>query len=392
MGKVADEEETESEGEERYRGEEGDEENGWGECKKKWICEEETSCERECDGRGVDLPRKVDQTPTCDEREDEGNDCKQTETAAEPVRNVWNKSVNRNEPDCLSPSWLLIAVPHETADEGPDGRDEECGGDENRGGDHDRLDEDLQEKDVCIGSECTQEGEDGQQRYGVQEGCVREPAGRGRGGRVWRFSGEEENKERRYETEGDGGAPDSSPDIVVVFAATASKVTWIRQGKDVDGPRMSIPRQERIRQGERDWGRRRRDDAWSWSGIRYRWDGVGENVGWGRGIGRGGERRRAGVRTKRDGLMSQPALGGGRRARGRGGTVDARRRRGGTVDVLIEAQIGIVVVVAVAVAAEMDTLLACFARAEMGVVEVVEVVWMARARAVVCCEREEHGL
>jgi hypothetical protein len=61
------------------------------------------------------------------------------------------------------------------------GRDEECGGD-NRGGDHDRLDGDLQEKDVCVG---TQEGEDGEQRYGVQEDCVREPAGRGQRGRVW---------------------------------------------------------------------------------------------------------------------------------------------------------------------------------------------------------------
>ena len=88
MGKVADEEETEDEGEERYRGEEGDEEDGRGESKKEGICEEKTSCERERDGCGVDLPRKVDQTPTCDEREDEGNDGKQTETAGEPVRNV----------------------------------------------------------------------------------------------------------------------------------------------------------------------------------------------------------------------------------------------------------------------------------------------------------------
>ena len=195
-----------------------------------------------------------------------------------------NKSVNRHEPDCLSPSGLLIAVPHETADKGPDSRDEECGGDENRGGDHDRFDEDLQEKDVRVCSEGTQEGEDGEQRYGMQEDGVREPAGRGRGGRVWWFSSEEENKERRYETEGDGGAPDGGPDIIVVLAATAGKMTRIGQGKDIDGPRMTIPREERIRQGEGDWWRRRSwwDDARSWSGIRYRCNGAGEDVGWGR--------------------------------------------------------------------------------------------------------------
>jgi hypothetical protein len=117
-----------------------DKENGLGECEKEGICEE-TSCERERDGRGVDLLGKVDQTPASNEREDEGNDFKQTETAAEPVRNVWN-SENRDEPDCLSPSWLLIAVPHETANEGPDGRDQ--------GGDHDRLDAIGQSRQLAV--------------------------------------------------------------------------------------------------------------------------------------------------------------------------------------------------------------------------------------------------
>jgi hypothetical protein len=77
-------------------------------------------------------------------------------------------------------------------------------------------------------------------------------------GRVWWVSGE--NTKRPYKTEGDGGAPDGGPDMVVVLTPSVGKVKWFRQ-RDVDGPRMSIARQEGIRQREGDWWWRGRDSA-----------------------------------------------------------------------------------------------------------------------------------
>ena len=86
-------------------------------------------------------------------------------------QDIWARR-EHDSPNGLSPGWLLVAIPHEAPDKGPNGGDKQCRGDKHRGSYHDGFDKNPEKEYVDIADDGTQKRQDCEQWHSVQQSEV----------------------------------------------------------------------------------------------------------------------------------------------------------------------------------------------------------------------------